>query len=85
MAPAHGGPLAFLPYDADMNASDYMSIQEGLADIMSALPELFDHPAHAAAALASALAMHCRLWGINDEHAQALLAAALADYRTLKH
>ena len=81
----HGGPLAFLPYDAPMKTSDYMEIQEGISDIMSALPELFDHPAHAAAALASALAMHCRLWGINDDQAQALLTAALAEYRTLKH
>jgi len=81
----HGGPLVFLPYDAPMKTSDYMEIQEGIADIMSALPELFDHPAHAAAALASALAMHCRLWGITDDQAQALLAAALAEYRTLKH
>ncbi len=81
----HGGPLAFLPYDAPMKTSDYMEIQEGIADIMSALPELFDHPAHAAAALASALAMHCRLWGITDDQAQALITAALAEYRTLKH
>ena len=81
----HGGPLAFLPYDAPMKTSDYMEIQEGIADIMSALPELFDHPAHAAAALASALAMHCRLWGITDDQAQALLTAALSEYRTLKH
>jgi hypothetical protein len=77
--------LAFLPYDAPMKTSDYMEIQEGIADIMSALPELFDHPANAAAALASALAMHCRLWGITDDQAHALLAAALAEYRTLKH
>jgi hypothetical protein len=77
--------LVFLPYDAPMKTSDYMEIQEGIADIMSALPELFDHPAHAAAALASALAMHCRLWGITDDQAQALLAASLAEYRTLKH
>ena len=81
----HGGPLVFLPYDAQMKTSDYVEIQQGIADIMSALPELFDHPAHAAAALASALAMHCRLWGITDDQAQALLAAALAEYRTLKH
>ena len=77
--------MAFLPYDAPMKTSDYMEIQEGIADIMSALPELFDHPANAAAALASAFAMHCRLWGITDDQAQALLAAALAEYRTLKH
>ena len=81
----HGWPLAFLPYDAPMKTSDYMEIQEGIADIMSALPELFDHPANAAAALASAFAMHCRLWGITDDQAQALLTAALAEYRTLKH
>ena len=68
-----------------MKNSDYMEIQEGIADIMSALPELFDHPANAAAALASAFAMHCRLWAITDDQAQALLAAALAEYRTLKH
>lgn len=80
-----GGLLALLPYDARMKTSDYMEIQSGIADIMSALPELFDHPAHAAAALASAFAMHCRLWGITDDQAQALLAAALAEYRTLKH
>lgn len=81
----HGGPLAFLPYDAGMKAKQYIEIQEGIADIMSALPELFDHPAHAAHGLASALAMHCRLWGITDAQAHDLIDAALAEYRTLKH
>ena len=81
----HGGLLAFLPYDLAMNPDQYMEIQEGIADIVSALPELFTHPAFAASGLASALAMHCRLWGITDDQAQALLTAALAEYRTLKH
>ena len=68
-----------------MKTSDYMEIQEGIADIVSALPELFTHPAFAASGLASALAMFLRLWGITDDQAQALLTAALAEYRTLKH
>ena len=81
----HGGPWAFLPYDLAMNPDQYMEMQEGIADIVSALPELFDHPAHAAHGLASALAMHCRLWGITDAQAHDLIDAALAEYRTLKH
>ena len=68
-----------------MKAKQYIEIQESIADIMSALPELFDHPAHAAHGLASALAMHCRLWGITDAQAHDLIDAALAEYRTLKH
>ena len=81
----HGGLLAFLPYDAGMKAKQYIEIQEGIADIMSALPELFDHPAHAAHGLACAFGMHCRLWGITDAQAHDLIDAALAEYRTLKH
>ena len=68
-----------------MKAKHYIEIQEGIADIVSALPELFGHPAHAAHGLACAFAMHCRLWGIHDAQAHDLLAAALAEYRTLKH
>ena len=68
-----------------MKAKQYIEIQESIANIMSALPELFDHPAHAAHGLASALAMHCRLWGITDAQAHDLIDAALAEYRTLKH
>jgi hypothetical protein len=68
-----------------MKAQQYIEIQEGIADIVSALPELFDHPALAAHGLACAFAMHCRLWGISDDQAQALLAAALAEYHTAKH
>ena len=81
----HGGPWAFLPYDLAMNPDQYMQIQEGISDIVSALPELFTHPAFAASGLASALAMHCRLWGITDAQAHDLIDAALAEYRTLKH
>ena len=68
-----------------MKTSDYVEIQQGIADIMSALPELFDHPAHAAHGIACAFALHCRLWGISDDQAHALLVDALAEYRTLKH
>lgn len=68
-----------------MNTSDYVEIQQGIADIMSALPELFDHPAHAAHGIACAFALHCRLWGISDDQAHALLVDALDEYRTLKH
>ena len=77
--------MGFLPYDARMKTSDYVEIQQGIADIMSALPELFDHPAHAAHGIACAFALHCRLWGISDDQAHALLVDALAEYRTLKH
>ena len=68
-----------------MKPSEYMDMQTGIADIMSALPELFNHPMTAAAALSQALAMHCRLWGITDAQAHDLIDAALAEYRTLKH
>ena len=68
-----------------MKTSDYVEIQQGIADIMSALPELFDHPAHAAHGIACAFALHCRLWGISDDQAHALLVDALDEYRTLKH
>lgn len=68
-----------------MKPAEYIEIQEGIADLVSALPELFDHPAHAAHGIACAFAMHCRLWGISDDQAHALLAAALAEYRTMKH
>lgn len=81
----HGGLLAFLLYDGCMKAKQYIEIQESIADIMSALPELFGHPAHAAHGLACAFAMHCRLWGITDAQAHDLIDAALAEYRTLKH
>ena len=68
-----------------MKPAEYIEIQEGIADLVSALPGLFDHPAHAAHGIACAFAMHCRLWGISDAQAHDLLAAALAEYRTLKH
>ena len=68
-----------------MKAQQYIEIQQSIADLVSALPELFTHPAFAASGLASALAMHCRLWGITDDQAQALLTAALSEYRTPKH
>ena len=68
-----------------MKTSDYVEIQQGIADIMSALPELFDHPAHAAHGIACAFALHCRLWGITDDQAHALLVDALDEYQTLKH
>ena len=68
-----------------MKTKQYIELQEGIADIVSALPELFDHPAHAAHGLACAFGMHCRLWGITDDQAHDLIAAALAEYRTPKH
>jgi hypothetical protein len=68
-----------------MKPTEYMSIQTGIADIMEALPELFDHPAHAAAALAQAMAMHCRLWGIPEHTAAELLSASFAEHQTRKH
>ena len=68
-----------------MKPSEYMTLQTGIADIMSALPELFNHPAHAASALAQAMALHCRLWGIPESVAADLLAASFAEYQTRKH
>ena len=68
-----------------MKPSEYMAMQSGIADLMSALPELFNHPAHAASALAQALAMHCRLWGIHESTAAELLAASFAEHQTRKH
>ena len=68
-----------------MKPSEYMTLQTGIADIMSALPELFNHPAHAAAALAQAMALHCRLWGIPESVAADLLAASFAEHQTRKH
>lgn len=62
-----------------------LEMDKGMAEILSALPEQFDHPATAACALAAAFAVHCRLWGINDEQALALINAALSDYRSTKH
>ena len=68
-----------------MKPSEYLDMQSGIADLMSALPELFNHPAHAASALAQALAMHCRLWGIHESTAAELLAASFAEHQTRKH
>ncbi|NBT76638.1 MAG: hypothetical protein EBT15_11880 [Betaproteobacteria bacterium] len=62
-----------------------MAMQSGIADLMSALPELFNHPMTAAAALSQALAMHCRLWGIPETAAAELLAASFSEYQTRKH
>jgi hypothetical protein len=66
-----------------MNA--YIEMNEGMAEILSALPEQFAHPGTAAAALAAAFAVHCRQWGIDDDTAQTLISAALADYTLTKH
>jgi len=68
-----------------MKPSEYMAMQSGIADLMSALPELFNHPMTAAAALSQALAMHCRLWGIPEHIAADLLAASFAEHQTRKH
>ena len=77
--------MGLVAYDWRMKPSEYMDMQTGIADIMSALPELFNHPAHAASALAQALAMHCRLWGIHESTAAELLAASFAEHQTRKH
>ena len=68
-----------------MKTSDYMDLQLGVADIMSALPRQFDHPGHAVAALAQAMALHCRLWGIPEPIAVDLLSSAFAEYKVLQH
>ena len=68
-----------------MKPSEYMAMQSGIADLMSALPELFNHPMTAAAALAQAMAMHCRLWGIPESVAADLLASSFAEHQTRKH
>ena len=68
-----------------MKPSDYMNLQNGIADIMSDLPELFGHPAHAAHALAASLALHCRLWGIPESVALDMLAASFSEYQARKH
>ena len=68
-----------------MKPSEYLEMQEGIADIMSALPELFNHPAHAAHALAASLALHCRLWGIPESVALDMLAASFSEYQAQKH
>jgi hypothetical protein len=49
------------------------------------LPDQFEHPGTAAAALAAAFVVHCRAWGIPDDTAQTLITAALADYTITKH
>ena len=66
-----------------MNA--HYELDQGMAEILSALPDQFSHPGTAAAALAAAFVVHCRLWGISDEQALALISAALSDYQTVKH
>jgi hypothetical protein len=63
----------------------YIEMHEGMAEILSALPEQFEHPGVAAAALAAAFVVHCRQWGLPDDTAQQLIAAAMADYTTTKH
>lgn len=63
----------------------YIEMNEGMAEILAALHEQFEHPGTAAAALAAAFVVHCRQWGIPDETAQTLITAALADYTLTKH
>ena len=63
----------------------YIEMNEGMAEILAALPDQFEHPATAAAALAAAFVVHCRQWGIDDDTAQTLINAALADYTLTKH
>jgi hypothetical protein len=63
----------------------YLELNAGMAEILSALPEQFAHPGTAAAALAAAFVVHCRAWGIDDDTAQTLISAALADYTLTKH
>jgi len=63
----------------------YIEMNEGMAEILAALPEQFEHPGTAAAALAAAFVVHCRAWGIDDDTAQTLITAALADYTLTKH
>jgi hypothetical protein len=63
----------------------YIEMNEGMAEILAALPEQFEHPATAAAALAAAFVVHCQQWGIDDDTAQTLITAALADYTLTKH
>ena len=63
----------------------FIEMNQGMAEILSALPDQFEHPATAAAALAAAFVVHCRAWGITDETAQTLITAALADYTLTKH
>ena len=63
----------------------FREMNEGMPEILSALPDQFEHPATAAAALAAAFVVHCRAWGIPDETAQTLITAALADYTLTKH
>jgi hypothetical protein len=63
----------------------YIEMNAGMAEILAALPEQFEHPGTAAAALAAAFVVHCRQWGIPDETAQTLISAALADYTIPKH
>jgi hypothetical protein len=63
----------------------YIEMNAGMAEILAALPEQFEHPGTAAAALAAAFVVHCRQWGIDDDTAQTLITAALADYTLTKH
>jgi hypothetical protein len=63
----------------------YIEMNAGMAEILAALPEQFEHPGTAAAALAAAFIVHCRQWGIDDDTAQTLITAALADYTLTKH
>ena len=65
--------------------NSYIEMNEGMAEILAALPEQFEHPGTAAAALAAAFIVHCRQWGIDDDTAQTLITAALADYTLTKH
>jgi hypothetical protein len=63
----------------------YLELNAGMAEILEALPAQFEHPGTAAAALAAAFVVHCRQWGIDDDTAQTLITAALADYTLTKH
>jgi hypothetical protein len=63
----------------------FIEMNEGMAEILAALPDQFEHPGTAAAALAAAFVVHCRQWGIPDDTAQSLISAALADYTITKH
>ena len=63
----------------------YLELNQGMAEILAALPEQFEHPGTAAAALAAAFVVHCKQWGIDDDTAQTLINAALSDYTLTKH
>ena len=68
-----------------MKKLEFIDMQKGIADIMSALPHQFHHPAVAAAALAQALALHCRLWGIPEPVAFDMLSESFNEIQVRKH